>query len=75
MGICKWTCDSSPSKGSRQVFHGCKSYKKALSTIVLTVHPSERLFLQERKLSEREAFLTVKEKDLNGTGKEKVKGT
>lgn len=43
--------------------------------MVLTVHPSERLFLQERKLSEREAFLTVKEKDLNGTCKEKVKGT
>ena len=62
-------------KEGRQVFLGCKSYKKALSTIVLTVHPSERLFLQERKLSEREAFLTVKEKDLSGSGKEKVKGT
>lgn len=43
--------------------------------MVLTVHPSERLFLQERKLSEREAFLTVKEKDVKGTGKEKVKET
>ena len=39
------------------------------------VHPSERLFLQGGKLSERGAFLTVKEKDLNGSGKEKVKGT